>query len=162
MTWCSEIRSLIWAKKRSKRKCIQLCHACSHFVWMCLHFHYLSHTHTHTRYGSWWTWCLISPIVLHKVSQLHPAFTDTDNLVLPPVHMHFQHVVSHWSVSSCVTISRIARFSNVQHLSIHISKNFGSESTRVYYIGLRGEFSEVQCEKKLLNLFEFIPLLLRV
>lgn len=59
-------------------------------------------------------------------------------------------------------ISRIARFSNVQHLSIHISKNFGSESTRVYYIGLRGEFSEVQCEKKLLNLFEFIPLLLRV
>lgn len=39
--------------------------------------------------------------------------------------------------------SRIARFSNVQHLSIHISKNFGAESTRVYYIGLRGEYSEV-------------------
>lgn len=42
-----------------------------------------------------------------------------------------------------VTFSRIARFSNVQHLSIHISKNFGEESTRVYYIGLRGEYSEV-------------------
>lgn len=38
---------------------------------------------------------------------------------------------------------RIARFSNVQHLSIHISKNFGEENTRVYFIGLRGEYSEV-------------------
>ncbi|KAF7661694.1 hypothetical protein LDENG_00255780 [Lucifuga dentata] len=38
--------------------------------------------------------------------------------------------------------TKIARFSNVHHLSIHVSKNFGEESTRVYYIGLRGEFSE--------------------
>lgn len=38
--------------------------------------------------------------------------------------------------------TKIARFSNVQHLSIHISKNFGEENTRVYYIGLRGEFSQ--------------------
>lgn len=38
---------------------------------------------------------------------------------------------------------RIARFSNVEHLSIHISRNFGAESTRVYYIGLRGEFTQV-------------------
>ncbi|XP_063041353.1 PITH domain-containing protein 1 [Engraulis encrasicolus] len=38
--------------------------------------------------------------------------------------------------------TKIARFSNVQHLSIHISRNFGEESTRVYYIGLRGEYTE--------------------
>ncbi|XP_069051536.1 PITH domain-containing protein 1 isoform X1 [Lepisosteus oculatus] len=38
--------------------------------------------------------------------------------------------------------TKIARFSNVQHLSIHISRNFGADSSRVYYIGLRGEFSE--------------------
>ncbi|CAB1426341.1 unnamed protein product [Pleuronectes platessa] len=38
--------------------------------------------------------------------------------------------------------TKIARFSNVNHLSIHISKNFGAESTRIYYIGLRGEYSE--------------------
>lgn len=38
--------------------------------------------------------------------------------------------------------TKIARFSNVQHLSIHISRNFGAESTRVYYIGLRGEYTE--------------------
>lgn len=44
-----------------------------------------------------------------------------------------------------LTSLRIARFSNVQHLSIHISKNFGEENTRVYFIGLRGEYSEVSC-----------------
>jgi len=37
--------------------------------------------------------------------------------------------------------TKIARFSNVNHLSIHVSKNFGSESTKVFYIGLRGEFT---------------------
>lgn len=39
--------------------------------------------------------------------------------------------------------NRIARFSNVNHLSIHIPRNFGADSTRVYYIGLRGEYTEV-------------------
>ncbi|TWW65112.1 PITH domain-containing protein 1 [Takifugu flavidus] len=38
--------------------------------------------------------------------------------------------------------TKIARFSNVHHLSVHISKNYGAENTRVYYIGLRGEYSE--------------------
>ncbi|XP_074832584.1 PITH domain-containing protein 1 isoform X2 [Carettochelys insculpta] len=36
----------------------------------------------------------------------------------------------------------IARFSNVYHLSIHISKNFGAETTKIFYIGLRGEWTE--------------------
>ncbi|KAG8587944.1 hypothetical protein GDO81_005829 [Engystomops pustulosus] len=39
-------------------------------------------------------------------------------------------------------IRLIARFSNVFHLSIHISKNFGAENTKIYYIGLRGEWTE--------------------
>ncbi|KAM3934195.1 PITH domain-containing protein 1 [Leptodactylus fuscus] len=38
--------------------------------------------------------------------------------------------------------TKIARFSNVFHLSIHISKNFGAEYTKIYYIGLRGEWTE--------------------
>ncbi|KAG8451636.1 hypothetical protein GDO86_003723 [Hymenochirus boettgeri] len=38
--------------------------------------------------------------------------------------------------------TKISRFSNVSHLSIHISKNFGAENTKIYYIGLRGEWSE--------------------
>ncbi|KAG7218648.1 hypothetical protein INR49_019965 [Caranx melampygus] len=50
--------------------------------------------------------------------------------------------LSHPRPLFAVSCSRITRFSNVQHLSIHISKNFGAESTRVYYIGLRGEYSE--------------------
>lgn len=37
---------------------------------------------------------------------------------------------------------RIVKFSSVHYLTIHIPKNFGSESTKIYYIGLRGEFSE--------------------
>lgn len=38
---------------------------------------------------------------------------------------------------------RIARFSNVSHLSIHFPKNFGAETTKIFYIGLKGEWTEV-------------------
>ncbi|KAH0631144.1 hypothetical protein JD844_005296 [Phrynosoma platyrhinos] len=38
--------------------------------------------------------------------------------------------------------TKIARFSNVYHLSIHFSKNFGAETTKIFYIGLRGEWTE--------------------
>lgn len=50
-----------------------------------------------------------------------------------------------------VFMCRIARFSSVQHLSIHISKNFGAENTRVYYIGLRGEYSQVALKHETLG-----------
>jgi hypothetical protein len=35
-------------------------------------------------------------------------------------------------------------FSSVHHLTIYFPKNFsdGDETTRIYYIGLKGEFSE--------------------
>lgn len=38
---------------------------------------------------------------------------------------------------------RIVKFSNVFHLTIHIPRNYGEDSTKVYYIGLRGEFQKV-------------------
>uniref|UniRef100_A0A2D4NYS8 PITH domain-containing protein n=2 Tax=Micrurus surinamensis TaxID=129470 RepID=A0A2D4NYS8_MICSU len=38
--------------------------------------------------------------------------------------------------------TKIARFSNVYHLSIHFSKNFGADTTKIFYIGLRGEWTE--------------------
>eukprot|EP00112_Aurelia_sp_Birch-Aquarium-sp1_P019191 Seg470.4 transcript_id=Seg470.4/GoldUCD/mRNA.D3Y31 product="PITH domain-containing protein GA19395" protein_id=Seg470.4/GoldUCD/D3Y31 len=39
--------------------------------------------------------------------------------------------------------TKVARFSNVEHLSIYFPDNFGNDSTRVYYIGLKGEFTKV-------------------
>ncbi|KAL8562250.1 PITH domain-containing protein 1 [Nucella lapillus] len=39
--------------------------------------------------------------------------------------------------------TKVARFNNVNHLSIHIPNNFGTKpNTRVYYIGLKGDFTE--------------------
>ncbi|XP_072273774.1 PITH domain-containing protein 1 [Pyxicephalus adspersus] len=40
--------------------------------------------------------------------------------------------------------TKVARFSNVSHLSIHISKNYGAEHTKIVYIGLKGEWSEAR------------------
>ncbi|XP_009998886.1 PREDICTED: PITH domain-containing protein 1 [Chaetura pelagica] len=38
--------------------------------------------------------------------------------------------------------TKIARFSNVYHLSMHFPKNFGAETTKIFYIGLKGEWTE--------------------
>ncbi|CAH1775206.1 unnamed protein product [Owenia fusiformis] len=38
--------------------------------------------------------------------------------------------------------TKISRFSSVEHLTIYFTKNFGDDITKVYYIGLKGEFSE--------------------
>ncbi|XP_076463351.1 PITH domain-containing protein 1-like [Babylonia areolata] len=55
--------------------------------------------------------------------------------------------------------TKVARFNNVNHLSIHIPRNFGSAesadaSTRVYYIGLRGDFSEVNRQEVVICNYE--------
>jgi len=39
---------------------------------------------------------------------------------------------------------RIVRFSSVHHLTIHFPSNFGADNTKVYYIGLKGDFTEVK------------------
>ena len=39
--------------------------------------------------------------------------------------------------------TKISHFSSICHLSIHISKNFGADTTKVFYIGLRGEWTEL-------------------
>ena len=38
--------------------------------------------------------------------------------------------------------TKVARFSNVEHLSVYITKNFGADTTKVYYIGLKGDFMQ--------------------
>jgi len=44
---------------------------------------------------------------------------------------------------NCQMFYRAARFNSVHHLSILFPTNFGAETTKVYYIGLRGDFMEV-------------------
>lgn len=36
----------------------------------------------------------------------------------------------------------VVKFSSVYHLSLHFPTNFGEDTSRIYYIGLRGEFSQ--------------------
>lgn len=38
---------------------------------------------------------------------------------------------------------KAAKFNNVSQLCIHFPTNFGDDSTKVYYIGLRGDFMQV-------------------
>jgi hypothetical protein len=40
------------------------------------------------------------------------------------------------------------KFSNVTSLAFHFPTNFGAERTRIYYIGLRGEFLRPRQEEK--------------
>ncbi|CAI4231419.1 unnamed protein product [Auanema sp. JU1783] len=35
---------------------------------------------------------------------------------------------------------KASKFTNITHLSVQVTKNFGSDETKVFYIGLRGEF----------------------
>ncbi len=42
-----------------------------------------------------------------------------------------------------VFLSRVPRFSSVQCLSMYFPSNFGAETTKISYIGLKGEFQEV-------------------
>lgn len=37
---------------------------------------------------------------------------------------------------------RVVKFSSVTHLTIHFPSNFGEETTKVSYIGFRGEYTK--------------------
>ncbi|XP_023220162.1 PITH domain-containing protein CG6153-like isoform X1 [Centruroides sculpturatus] len=53
--------------------------------------------------------------------------------------------------------TKIVKFSSMYYLSIHFPKNFGSDKTRIYYIGLRGEFSEAQRQEVAICSYEAAP-----
>lgn len=39
--------------------------------------------------------------------------------------------------------TQVVKFNSVHHLSLHFPSNYGEDTTRIYYIGLRGEFSKI-------------------
>jgi len=53
------------------------------------------------------------------------------------------------------------KFSNVSHLSLHFPTNFGSEdsSTKIYYIGLKGDYLREHNEGIVLATYEARPML---
>ncbi|XP_040071444.1 PITH domain-containing protein CG6153 [Ixodes scapularis] len=52
---------------------------------------------------------------------------------------------------------KIVKFSSVQHLSLHFPSNFGADSTRIYYVGLKGEFSEARRQEIPICSYELAP-----
>ena len=50
-------------------------------------------------------------------------------------------------------------FSSVYHLTIHFPENFGSDSTKIYYIGLKGEFTEAHRTGVVTAVYEARPMM---
>lgn len=53
--------------------------------------------------------------------------------------------------------TKVVKFSSVHHLSVHFSRNFGSDSSKVYYIGLKGEYSEMPRQGVTICTYEAAP-----
>ncbi|XP_060517825.1 PITH domain-containing protein GA19395 [Cylas formicarius] len=53
--------------------------------------------------------------------------------------------------------TKIAKFQNVHHLGIHFPSNFGDEKTRIYYIGLKGEFAVAPKQEVVICNYELRP-----
>lgn len=53
--------------------------------------------------------------------------------------------------------TKIARFSNVHDLSMYFPKNFGAETTKIFYIGLKGEWTEAHRHKVTICNYEASP-----
>nr|CDS28130.1 expressed protein [Hymenolepis microstoma] len=52
---------------------------------------------------------------------------------------------------------KVLKFGSVQHLSLHFRTNFGGETTRIHYIGLRGDFTEARRKDILIANYELKP-----
>ena len=47
--------------------------------------------------------------------------------------------------------SQVVTFSSVHHLTLHFPTNFGADNTKIYYIGLAGEFTQVRVANTVIN-----------
>ncbi|XP_063968134.1 PITH domain-containing protein 1-like [Lytechinus pictus] len=81
-------------------------------------------------------------------NQPHMTFDDVQSEPDQMFEMHRD------STGDLEYATKAARFFNVNHLSIHFSKNFGADTSKIYYIGLKGEFSEAPRQGILLVSYE--------
>ena len=49
---------------------------------------------------------------------------------------------------------KIVKFSSVYNLTLHFPKSVGGDQTKIYWIGLRGEWTQTQREKVVLASYE--------
>ena len=56
------------------------------------------------------------------------------------------HYVTYNYLLIFASVCRVARFSNVEHLSIYFPENFGNDVSRIYFIGLKGDFTQVSSD----------------
>ncbi|KAJ1557314.1 hypothetical protein HK405_000281, partial [Cladochytrium tenue] len=52
--------------------------------------------------------------------------------------------------------TRIAKFTNLRNLTLYFPSNAGADNTRVLYIGLKGEWTEVK-KDPIITLYEAAP-----
>ncbi|PVD23899.1 hypothetical protein C0Q70_17174 [Pomacea canaliculata] len=52
---------------------------------------------------------------------------------------------------------KVARFNNVNSLSLHFPANFGDDITKIYYIGLKGDFTQVNRQEVVICNYEAKP-----
>lgn len=82
-----------------------------------------------------------------------PQMTFDDARATPEQEFELQH-----DANGCLEYPvRAVKFSSVHHLSLHFPSNFGGDTTRVYYIGLHGEFTEAQRQGVVLCSYESAP-----
>ena len=52
---------------------------------------------------------------------------------------------------------KVSKFNGVESLALHIPSNYGDEITKVYYIGLRGDFTEINRREVVVTSYEAAP-----
>ncbi|KAK9141952.1 hypothetical protein Syun_011352 [Stephania yunnanensis] len=53
--------------------------------------------------------------------------------------------------------TRYSRFQNVGNLTLHFSENFGADETQIYYIGLKGEATQLKRDVVATIVYEVMP-----
>ncbi|XP_044752305.1 PITH domain-containing protein GA19395 [Coccinella septempunctata] len=71
-----------------------------------------------------------------RIFKNRPSMTF-DDVSIPPDQ---EFVLHHDTQGSLEYATKVVTFNNVHHLTLHFPSNFGGEKTKIYYIGLRGEF----------------------